>query len=133
MKNELQKDDESLREIGMTDGPRRIGNITLRPMTVLGLSQLQRNGVFDDGFGDSMQKSSAFAFVLSAPKDKVRSVANDKEAFLDAVDSWMEANVNHHSELEPISRCMNEILETYLAAGTKAKNSSGDEVTSKNL
>jgi hypothetical protein len=122
MDTELMTDEEALREAGMTAGPTRKAGFTLQPLSALTLSWLQRNRIFDDESGDMIQKTAAYAFVHSAPRADVRAVVNDRGAFLDAVDAWIEKHVSHHSELEPLSAEMNKAMETYLSAITTAAN-----------
>ena len=131
MNTEYQTDDEVIREVGFTAGPKEIAGIALRPVTALSLSWLQRNGVFSDSFGDMLQKTAAFAFLHSADKQEIRNVVNNRDAFLDAVDDWIESRVEHHTELEPYAVQMNESLEHYMAATTKAANPSGGNPTGK--
>jgi hypothetical protein len=132
MTNELQTDDEALREAGMTDGPKRIGKITLRPMTALSLSWLQRNRVFDDDTGDTMSKTAAFVFLHSEPKEKIRAVVNDRNDFINAVDDWIEKNARHHSELEPYSELMSAAMSQYLSAVSTSANPSEEAPGPKN-
>jgi hypothetical protein len=115
MTDELQTDDEVLRERGATDGPKKIAGLTLRPMSVLTLSQMQRNELLGEG-GDMLQKTAAFAFLHSAPRDEIRAVVNNREKFFDAVDAWLDRNFGHHDELEPLAGMMAEAFETYMAA-----------------
>ena len=119
--NDLLTDDEALRVVGMTDGAKSIPelNLNLRPMTALSLSWMQRNNVFDDASGDMVQKTSAFAYLHTAPKLEIRSVVNDKEKLANAVDGWIEENVLHHTQLESIALEMNSAFETYMAAQSK--------------
>jgi len=117
-------DDEALREQGMTEGNKNIRGITIRPMTALSLSWLQRNDVFGDT-GDSMQKTAAFVYLHSQPREVIRAVVNDRAAFLDAVDDWIEANFPHHSQLSPYSDLMTEAMNTYLAASSTAVQEAG--------
>jgi len=112
----LERDDEVLREHGMTDGPKKLGGFTLRPMTVLTLSQMQRNNLMSEDCGDMLQKTAAFAYLHSAPRDEIRAVVNDKPKFFDAVDEWMDKNFQHHDELEPLAGLMAEAFEHYMAA-----------------
>lgn len=126
------KDDEVLREEGMTDGPKKIGNITLRPITALSLSWMQRNEIFSDSVGDMLQKTAAFAFLHSEDKTKIRSVVNDRVAFINAVDDWIDANIPHHKNLEPISEIMNQALESYMAAISVPVYPSNESTSSKN-
>jgi len=128
MSIELLTDDEALREQGMTQGDKKISGITIRPMTALSLSWLQRNDVFGDT-GDSMQKTAAFVYLHSQPRDVIRAVVNDRAAFLDAVDDWIEANFPHHSQLSPYSDLMSEAMNTYLAASSSAVQEAGSIAT----
>lgn len=121
-------DDEALREQGMTDGNKKISGITIRPMTALSLSWLQRNDVFGDS-GDSMQKTAAFVYLHSEPREAIRAVVNDRAAFLDAVDDWIEANFPHHAQLSPYSDLMSEAMNTYLAASSSAVQEIGKNAT----
>ena len=105
----------------MTDGVKLVPELklTLRPMTALSLSWMQRNNVFDDASGDLMRVPSAFAYLHTAPKIEIRSVVNDKEKFSSAVDDWIEETIQHHTQLEPIAVEMNTSFETYMAAQSK--------------
>lgn len=116
----------------MTDGPRKVGKLTLRPMTALSLSWLQRNHVFDDEVGDTMSKTAAFVFLHTQPKPTIRAVVNDRNAFLDAVDDWMENNIPHHRDLEPYTELMSEAMSTYMAAVSTSANPSEEAPGAKN-
>lgn len=131
MTEEYKTDDEAIREIGFTDGPKQVLGLTLRPVTALSLSWLQRNNVFSDSFGDMLQKTAAFTFLHSAEKQAIRNVVNDRAQFLNAVDDWIESTVSHHTELEPYAVLMNESLEHYMAATTRPLNPSGGNPTAK--
>jgi hypothetical protein len=124
MKKELMTDDEALREQGMTQGDKKISGITIRPMTGLSLSWLQRNDVFGDN-GDSMQKTAAFVYLHSEPREVIRAVVNDRNAFLNAVDDWIESNFPYHSQLSPYSDLMNESMSAYIAASSSAVHEAG--------
>ena len=130
--NDLKKDDEVLREIGFTDGPKKVMKFILRPVTPCSLSWLQRNKVFDGDFGDMIMKTAAFAYLHSAEKQEIRSVVNSRVAFLAAVDEWIEEHILHHRDLEPVAEAMNEALECYMAATTTAANPSAGSPESKN-
>lgn len=123
-------DDEALREQGMTQGNKKLGMITIRPMTALSLSWLQRNNVFGDE-GDSMQKTAAFIYLHSQPRELLRSVVNDRAVFLNKVDDWIEENFPHHSQLAPYSELMTESMNTYLAASSIAVQEPGKITPSK--
>ena len=117
-------DDEAMREAGMTAGPKRKSNFVLRPMTALSLSWLQRNHVFEDDGGDMMQKTAAYAFLHTEPKEDIRAVVNNRQSCLDAVDQWLEKHITYHNELEPLSAEMSEAMDLYLVANTTAANKS---------
>ena len=119
---DLTTDDEAMREAGMTAGPKRKSKFLLRPMTALSLSWLQRNHVFDDATGDKLQKTAAYVYLHTEPKQDIRSVVNNHQDFLEAVDVWMEAHITYHNELEPLSEEMSEAMNIYLAANTSAVN-----------
>jgi len=130
--DELTTDDEALRESAFTTGKKPASRFNLRPLTALSLSWLQRNRVFDDEFGDMLQKTAAYTFIHSEPKGVVRSVVNNRADFLDAVDDWIDSNVKFHGELEPLAVEMNGALEVYMAASTAAQNPSPQGPTAKN-
>lgn len=116
IEDDLKTDDEALRDQGMTDGTKAMPSLKLklRPLTALSLSWMQRNGLFDDG--DMVQKTAAFSYLHSADKTDIRAVVNDKAKFLDAVDEWIDENIQHHRQLEPIAEEMNKALMQYMAA-----------------
>lgn len=130
---ELLTDDEAIREDGMTDGPKKIGKFKLRPMTPTSLSWCQRNRVFDDEVGDPMQKTAAYVFLHTEPKDVIRGVVNDRDKFANAVDDWMDKHIqNHIDDLQPYSDEMTASIQKYLAAISHAKNPSTGEPQAKN-
>jgi hypothetical protein len=122
--NELITDDEILREDGMADGPCKIGQIDFRPMTALSFSWIQRNGIFADGYGDSIKIAAAYAYLHSAKISDIRAVVNNRDKFDDAVDLWIEENISFHTELEPLTDLMNSAINSYMAASTRAANPS---------
>ena len=122
--NELQKDDEILRIQAMEDGPKIVNGRTLRPITALTISWMQRNEVFS-GNMDLIWKSAAFAYLHSEPYSAIRSVVNDKESFVNAVDSWIEKNMIHHLEISAMTDAMNAAFELYNASATESKAGSG--------
>lgn len=124
MNEELTTDDELLREAGMTEGPKKVSRFKLRPITALSLSWMQRNKLFDDDCIDMLCKTAAFAFLHTEDKARIRSVVNDRQTFFSAVDEWLDDNIKHHIELEPVSQEMTESLDRYMAAMTTAANPS---------
>lgn len=120
---ELLTDDEALRVEGMTDGIKKVGKFKLRPMTPVSLSWCQRNQVFDDEVGDPLQKTAAYVFLHTEPKENIRSVVHDRQKFADAVDDWMDRHIqNHIDDLQPYSDEMTKSIQKYLAAISHAKN-----------
>lgn len=117
--SDLVKDDEILREEGMCDGPMTVGNIELRPVTALSVSYMQRNAVFSDA-KDLIWKTSAFAFLHSAPSAEIRKVVNDRDLFSNSVDNWIEKNVTHHAETTEIAEAMNAAFKRYSATATNS-------------
>jgi len=125
---ELLTDDEALREEGMTDGAKKVGKFKLRPMTPVSLSWCQRNNLFDDETGDPMQKTAAYVFLHTQPKEKIRGVVHNRIDFANAVDDWMDKHVqNHIDDLQPYSEEMTRSIQKYLAAISHAKNPTAGE------
>ena len=121
---ELAKDDEILREEGMADGPMKISGIELRPITALSVSWMQRNEVFSDA-KDLIWKTCAFAFLHSAPKAEIRAVVNDKEAFAEAVDEWIDENISHHLQTGEIASGMNAAFQRYSSSASEVLGAKG--------
>jgi hypothetical protein len=108
----------------MEDGPKIVNGRTLRPITALTISWMQRNEVFS-GNMDLIWKSAAFAYLHSEPYSAIRSVVNDKESFVNAVDSWIEKNMIHHLEISAMTDAMNAAFELYNASATESKAGTG--------
>jgi hypothetical protein len=121
---ELVKDDEILREEGMADGPTRIAGLELRPITALSVSWMQRNEVFSDA-KDLIWKTCAFAFLHSAPKAEIRAVVNDKAAFAEAVDEWIDENISHHLQTGEIATGMNAAFQRYASSASEVLGAKG--------
>ena len=122
--NDLETDDEVLRERGLTDGPVKVAKITLRPITPTSFSQIMRRGIFNDDKGDPLQRTAGYVFLHSEPKDKIQAVVNNELLFWTAVDDWLDENLNHHLEMAPYSDAMSEGISIYLAAKTEAQHPS---------
>jgi len=122
---ELVKDDEILREEAMCDGPAKIlDGLELRPITALSVSWMQRNEIFSDS-KDMIWKSAAFAYLHSAPKSDIRRVVNDRESFMDAVDSWIDKNLSHHLQTTELATAMNMAFNRYMASPSEIIGSKG--------
>ena len=121
---ELIKDDEIIREEGMCDGSSLTMGIEMRPVTALSVSWMQRNDIFSET-KDMIWKSAAFAFLHSEPVSAIREVVNDRASFVDAVDSWIEKNLDHHLQATKIATAMTDALARYMAAASEIVGSRG--------
>jgi hypothetical protein len=121
---ELMKDDEVLREEGLTDGPTKVAGIEMRPITALSVSWMQRNEVFSDT-KDLIWKTCAYAYLHSAPKAEIRAVVNDKTAFADAVDEWIDENISHHLQTGEIATSMNAAFQRYSSSASEILGAKG--------
>lgn len=118
--DELTTDDEILRIQGMEDGPKQVAGRELRPISALTLSWMQRNKFFEQG-RDLIWKCAAFMFLHSEAIPKIRSVVNDKDAFMVAVDTWIEKNILHRDDVQALSKAMDEAFELYMSASTHSQ------------
>lgn len=114
---ELMTDEEVLTR-GAVKTNEKVCKLNLRPITIRTLSQMKRNGMLDDENQDVFQKTAAFGFIHSAPKDEINAVVSDKGKFQIAVDDWMEENFSHHNEMESLAEAMNKAFEEYSAAAS---------------
>ena len=121
---ELVKDDEILREEGIADGPTSVAGIEMRPITALSVSWMQRNDVFSDQ-KDLIWKTCAYAYLHSAPKPEIRAVVNDKAAFAEAVDEWIDENISHHFQTGEIASSMNAAFQRYSASASEILGAKG--------
>ena len=122
--NELEKDDEILRIQAMEDGPKIVNGRTMRPITALTISWMQRNEVFS-GEMDLIWKAAAFTFLHSEPMSTIRSVVSDRSTFINAVDSWVEKNMAHHSETSAMSDDMSKAFDLYNSASPASQPGEG--------
>jgi hypothetical protein len=118
--DELTTDDEVLRIQGMEDGPKQVAGRELRPISALTLSWMQRNKFFEQG-RDLIWKCAAFMFLHSEAIPKIRSVVNDKDAFMITVDTWIEKNILHRDDVQTLSKAMDEAFELYMSASTHSQ------------
>ena len=123
---DLLSDDEALRIAGITDGPKHVAGRDLRPITALTISWMQRNKFFDPD-KDNIWKAGAFMFLHSEPFTKIRAVVNDRSAFLDAVDIWIEKNMPDQRTVRAMAADMEQAFSLYMAAtshseGTESGN-----------
>ena len=121
---DLVKDDEILRIQAMEDGPKKINGRTMRPITALTISWMQRNEVFS-GEMDPVWKAAAFTFLHSEPMSTIRGVVNDRDTFINAVDSWIEKNMKHHHETTGMSEAMGAAFDLYNSASPSSEGGEG--------
>jgi len=121
--NEFETDDEALREEAIGDGETKIEKWTLRPVTALTISWMQRNRLFDDE-KDLIWRASAFGFLQSEDLPTVRAVVNNRDEFAAAVDDWIEANIEHHNEVMELGKAMTQAFSRYMSSVSKVKGSS---------
>ena len=120
--NDLLSDDEALRIAGITDGPKHVAGRDLRPITALTISWMQRNKFFDPD-KDNIWKAAAFMFLHSEPLTKIRAVVNDRSAFLDAVDVWIEKNIPDQHTVRAMATDMEQAFNLYMAATSHSEGS----------
>lgn len=124
--DELTTDDEVLRIQGMEDGPKQVAGRELRPISALTLSWMQRNKFFEQG-RDLIWKCAAFMFLHSEAIPKIRSVVNDKDAFMVAVDTYIEKNILHRDDVQTFSKAMDDAFNLYMSASTHSQgNAAGN-------
>jgi hypothetical protein len=115
-------DDDELRIAGITDGPKHVAGRDLRPITALTISWMQRNKFFDPD-KDNIWKAAAFMFLHSEPFPKIRGVVNDRSAFLDAVDVWIEKNIPDQHTVRAMATDMEQAFNLYMAATSHSEGS----------
>jgi hypothetical protein len=128
---EMMKDDEVIRLHGVEDGRKNLSKWTFRPLTALTISWIQRNNVFADN-NDMIFKSGAYAYLHTTPFAEIRKVVNDRDAFVEAVDIWIEKNISHHNEVNEIANEMNASFERYSSSVYTIDKKDGQETSSGN-
>lgn len=117
----LERDDEILRENGMTSGVNNVARWTLSPTTATQVSWMQRNKVMEPVM-DILWRACAFAF-LHGDKAKVREVVNDHDDFVNAVDSWMDKNNPTADEIRDLAAAMNSRVEEWFSSSSEVAES----------
>ena len=118
----LERDDEVLRERGMTSGETKAGRWTLRPTAATEVSWMQRNKVLEPVM-DILWRAAAFAFIHAEPKTVVRACVNDSEEFVDAVDRWMDQFNPSADEIKTLSAAMNTRIEEWFSSSSELSGS----------
>lgn len=121
-KIELVKDDEVLREQGMTSGPAKAARWELRTTAATEVSWMQRNKVLQPEM-DILWRACAFAFIHEAPRVEIRKVINDHDTFIDAVDRWMDKNDPTSADIKELISMMNTRIEEWFASSSEQENS----------
>ena len=119
--NELETDDEALREAGMREGTRKTGKWKLRPC-VPGTISIIRSNMLEKR--DEFWFVAAFAFVHIAPLDDILAVDNDPIAFNKAVRRWQLDNLTTIDEQNELSAIVSAAWERVNASETKAQHQS---------
>jgi len=122
--NDLELDDEVTRLKAFTDSPKLVAGITLRPLSVASLSWCQDNGVFDYQGKNKIWRNAAYAYLHSADRRIIQSVVNDRDAFSNAVDDWMDANFLHHDQIAAFDSTAADAINFYMASTTTSSTPS---------
>lgn len=117
-KIELVKDDEVLREQGMTSGPAKAARWELRTTAATEVSWMQRNKVLQPEM-DILWRACAFAYIHEAPRVEIRKVINDHDTFIDAVDRWMDKNDPTSADIKELISMMNTRIEEWFASSSE--------------
>lgn len=118
----LERDDEILRERGMTSGNQSVSRWDFRTTSATEVSWMQRNKVMEPVM-DIIWRSAAFAFIHAEPKAKVRAVVNDREDFVDAVDKWMDSNNPNATEIKELAAAMNDRIQEWFSSSSELAES----------
>ncbi|MEY5019816.1 MAG: hypothetical protein RLZ22_904 [Verrucomicrobiota bacterium] len=121
-KIELVKDDEVLREQGMTSGPAKAARWELRTTAATEVSWMQRNKVLQPEM-DILWRACAFAYIHEAQRAEIRKVINDHDTFIDAVDRWMDKNDPTSADIKELVSMMNTRIEEWFASSSEQENS----------
>ena len=124
---DLETDDEALREAGMREGTRTSGKFKLRPC-VPGTISIIRSNLLEKR--DEFWFVAAFAFVHTAPIEDILAVDSDPEEFNRAVRRWQLENIADLDDQNELSKLVSAAWDRVNAAETKAKNPSTGVPTS---
>jgi hypothetical protein len=119
--NDLETDDDALREAGMRDGTRTSGKWKLRPC-VPGTISIIRSNMLEKR--DEFWFVAAFAFVHTAPLDDVLAVDSDAVAFNKAVRRWQLENIESLEDQNELSRLVSQAWDKVNASETSAQHAS---------
>ena len=124
---DLETDDEVLREQALTSGETKCSRWEIRPTAALEISWMQRNKILSPDM-DILWRASGFGFLHSAPKSAIRAVVNDYARFQAAVDEWMEKQNPSAQDIADLQSLCLERTNEYFASysTTQGGNSSGN-------
>ena len=125
--DELETDDEALRESGMREGTRTASKWKMRPC-VPGTISIIRSNMLEKR--DEFWFVAAFAFVHIAPLEDVLAVDNDAIAFNRAVRHWQLDNLDSIAAQDELSAIVGAAWNRVNAAETKAQHQSPGSTTS---
>lgn len=113
-------------ENSVIGGSEEIAGLTLRPMTAASMSMWNRlKAVANDSGNDWALAAFAFAYVHSAPKDKLRSAYVRPESLLPEVYDLMESRpAGQAAEFVPF---MARQMEQFAASEARVMHSASDE------
>lgn len=118
----LERDDEVLRERGMTSGEAKAGRWTLRPTAATEVSWMQRNKVLEPVM-DILWRAAAFAFIHAENKSTVRECVNDPDGFIAAVDAWMDKHNPTADDIKTLSAAMNDRIQEWFSSSSELAGS----------
>lgn len=121
--NELERDDEVLRNRGMVSGTLKAGRWSLRPTTATEVSWMQRNHVLEDSGMDILWKTCAFTYLHHADKPEIRACVNDREEFIEAVDRWMDSNNPKSDDIKTLAAAMNSRVAEWFSSSSELTES----------
>jgi len=114
----LERDDEVLRERGMTSGEAKAGRWNLRVTAATEVSWMQRNKVMEPVM-DILWRAAAFAFIHSENKAAVRECINDPDGFVAAVDTWMDQHNPTAEDIKILSAAMNDRIQEWFSSSSE--------------
>jgi hypothetical protein len=120
---DLETDDEALREAGFRDGVKN-NKWKLRPC-VPGTISIIRSNTLEKR--DELWFIAAFAFVHSAPLEAVLAVDSDPQEFNKAVRRWQIENIADLDEQNALSALVTAAWDKVNAAETRAKHPSAPD------
>lgn len=98
----LERDDEVLRERGMTSGPTSAARWTLRTSAAREISWMQTGKVIRNDWMDEIWRASAYVYLHTAPTPEILKAIVSEESFIAAVYDWMAKENPSKKDLEEV-------------------------------